>query len=62
MKSDVEIVSRPESLFMSKTRNFLVFKTYVHCVAVHIFRQVLFGAVNQGNYQNFDASLLSYKC
>ena len=30
MKSDVEVVSRPESLFMSERRNFLVFKTYVH--------------------------------
>ena len=30
MKSDVEVVSRPESLFMSEMRNFLVFKTCVH--------------------------------
>ena len=29
---------------------------------LHIFRQVLFWAVNQGNHQNFDLSLLSYKC
>ena len=29
---------------------------------LHIFRQVLFGAGNQGNHQNFDLSLLSYKC
>ena len=28
---------------------------------LHIFRQVLFGAGNQGNHQN-DLSLLSYKC
>ena len=30
-----------------------------HCVA---YRQVLFGAGNQGNLQHFDISLLSYKC
>ena len=29
---------------------------------LHIFRQVLFWARNQGNHQNFDPSLLSYKC
>ena len=29
---------------------------------LHIFRQVLFGAVNQDNHQNFDPSLLAYKC
>ena len=29
---------------------------------LHIFRQVLFGAGNQGNHQNFKESLLSYKC
>ena len=29
---------------------------------LHIFRQVLFGAGNQDNHQNFDLSLLSYKC
>jgi hypothetical protein len=29
---------------------------------LHIFRQVLFGAGNQGNHQNFEKSLLSYKC
>ena len=28
---------------------------------LHIFRQVLFEAGNQGNHQNFDLSLLSYK-
>ena len=28
---------------------------------LHIFRQVLFGAGNQGNHQNFEKSLLSYK-
>ena len=28
---------------------------------LHIFRQVLFGAENQGNHQNFEKSLLSYK-
>ena len=27
-----------------------------------MFRQVLFGAENQGNHQNFKKSLLSYKC
>ena len=29
---------------------------------LHIFRQVLFWAGNQGNHQNFEKSLLSYKC
>ena len=29
---------------------------------LHIFRQVLFGAGNQGNHQNFDLSLLCFKC
>ena len=29
---------------------------------LHMFRQVLFGAGNQGNHQNFDTSLLTYKC
>ena len=29
---------------------------------LHIFRQVLFGAGNQGNHWNSDLSLLSYKC
>ena len=29
---------------------------------LHIFRQVLFGAENQGNHQNFEKSLLSHKC
>ena len=29
---------------------------------LHIFRQVLFWAGNQGNHQNFKKSLLSYKC
>ena len=28
---------------------------------LHIFRQVLFGAENQSNHQNFEKSLLSYK-
>ena len=29
---------------------------------LHMFRQVLFGAGNQGNHQNFKKCLLSYKC
>ena len=29
---------------------------------LHMFRQVLFGAGNQGNHQNFEKSLLSYEC
>ena len=29
---------------------------------MHIFRQVLFGAGNQGNHQNFKKTLVSYKC
>ena len=29
---------------------------------LHIFRQVMFLAGNQGNHQNFEKSLLSYKC
>ena len=29
---------------------------------LHIFRQVLFGAGNQSNHQNFEKSLLSCKC
>ena len=37
--------------------NFL--EQYIHCVAY--FRQVLVWAENQGNHQNFEKSLLSYK-
>jgi hypothetical protein len=29
---------------------------------LHIFLQVLFWAENQGNHQNFNPSLLPYKC
>ena len=29
---------------------------------LHLFMQVLFWAGNQSNHQNFDPSLLSYKC
>ena len=29
---------------------------------LHMFRQVFFKAGNQGNHQNFDQSLRSYKC
>ena len=29
---------------------------------LHIFRQVMFGVGNQGNHQNLEKSLLSYKC
>jgi hypothetical protein len=42
--------------------NVFVFCTLVEYTVLHIFRQVLFGAGNQGNYQNFEKSLLSYKC
>ena len=34
---------------------------HIRYTVLHIFRQVLFGARNQGNYQNLDLSLLSYK-
>ena len=35
---------------------------HIRYTVLHIFRQVLFGAGNQHNHQNFDVSLLSYKC
>ena len=31
------------------------------CTVLHIFAQVLFCAENQGNHQNFDLFILSYK-
>ena len=33
----------------------------VRYTVLHIFRQVLFGAGNQGNHQNFEKSLLTNK-
>ena len=44
-----------------KLKYFFTKETLVYTV-LHIFRQVLFGAGNQGNHQNFEKSLLSYKC
>ena len=38
--------------------NFLTNSTAIYTV-LHIFRQVLLGAENQGNHQNFEKSLLS---
>ena len=35
---------------------------HIMYTVLHIFRQVLFGPGNQGNHQNFNLSLLSYKC
>ena len=37
-------------------------KSIKRYTVMHIFRQVLFGDGNQSNHQNFDPSLLSYKC
>ena len=36
---------------------------HLSCIytVLHIFRQVLFGAGNQGNHQNFEKSLLTNK-
>ena len=36
---------------------------WLHCIytVLHMFRQVLFGAGNQGNHQNFEKSLLTNK-
>ena len=42
----------------------MVYKDMLLCytyTVLHIFRQVLFGAGNQSNHQNFEKSLLSYK-
>ena len=36
-------------------------KIYITYTVLHMFRQVLFWAGNQGNHQNFEKSLLSYK-
>ena len=40
---------------------FFAFNSITYTV-LHMFRQVLFGAWNQGNHRNFDLSFLSYKC
>ena len=38
-------------------------KAYFNIYTVlHIFKQVLYGTGNQDNHQNFDKSLLYYKC
>ena len=36
--------------------------THYTYTVLHMFRQVLFGAGNQSNHQNFEKSLLSCKC
>ena len=36
-------------------------KYYIHCIVLHIFRQVLFCAGNWGNHQNFEKAFLAKK-
>ena len=52
--------TKDRCLFYFKRKGYRV-DTSIYTV-LHIFRQVLFWAGNQGNHQNFDPSLLSYKC
>jgi hypothetical protein len=57
-----------EKVQWPKNRNASSERISAHCNAslhthtvLHIYRQVLFGAGNQGNYQNFEKSLLTNK-
>ena len=52
--------TKDRCLFYFKRKGYRV-DTSIYTV-LHIFRQVLFWAGNEGNHQNFDPSLLSYKC
>ena len=56
--------SQAETPTPSEKVEFAVKSSFWKCMytLLHIFRRVLLWAGNQGNHQNFDPSLLKYKC
>jgi hypothetical protein len=50
------------SIYFCTRDGFFRILTKTSFTVLQMFRQVLFGAANQGNHQNFETSLLSYKC
>ena len=63
---DVRLMSQGQSLkvWWKKNQNWQNYSMFVETMynVLHIFRQVLFWTGNQCNHQNFDPSLLFYKC
>ena len=56
----VELLSTGGAFLFSRVSNLSCYRSMY--TVLHMFRQVLFGAGNQSNHQNFKKSLLSCKC